>query len=142
VTGWRNTTVGTGENRSVAGPDKVVVTGGRDVDVTGTHAMVASAAHTFSSPAWKAQGATAELDMSSSFVVQAGGCQLRMEAGVVTISNGAGASLGLVGGLVLVSGAAGIQAVAPTIGLAGSAGVNVKSGGNVDVVGAKIKLNG
>lgn len=142
VTGWRNTSVGTGENRSVAGPDKLVVTGGRDVDVTGTHAMVASGAHTFASPAWKAQGATAELDMSASFVVQAGGCQLRMEAGVVSITNGAGASLSLVGGLVLVSGAATIQALAPTIGLAGSSGVNVASGGNVDVVGAKIKLNG
>lgn len=140
VAAWRNTTVGAGETINVGGP--------RDIVVGGTQTSTANANFIFRStntyfyPAGDFQvvSTSAGFTQSSSFSIHAGGCTLEMRAGVVILTNGAGAKVALMGGIVLVEGAnviadgANVIVKGSSIDLLGSGGINATS--------PAIKLNG
>jgi type VI secretion system secreted protein VgrG len=159
VKGWRNTTVDTGENRTVHGQDKVKVDATRYVTVgadhlvktTGFYKSDAGANHEFKStntyfyPSGDFQvvSTSAGFTQSASFTVNAAGCSLSMSAGVVSLSNGAGSSISLLGGLIVIS-AGGTMLVStggPLLQLAGGP-MAIIAGGDIAAAAPTIHLNG
>lgn len=127
VGGWRNTTVDVGENRTVTGPDMVVVTADRRVTVSGNHHMTANANHTMDSTnMYVTQAGTFQVNASTICLI-AGGASILIQKGKILIDNGAGASISLSGaGIWINSGEA----------------TNLKAGGDINATAPNIHLNG
>lgn len=145
-------TIVKGDDMSVvSGQDAVQVTGNRTVQVGANHLMEAGANHTVRStntyfePAgdFQVNSTTAGFNQAASFYVKAGGCTLRMSAGVLLLDNGAGASVALVGGAVLVTGGAAVVAASKgLLSLSSSGPTNLVAGGDFNAAAPTIKLNG
>jgi type VI secretion system secreted protein VgrG len=135
VGGWRNVLVGGGDTLNVIDKRDVKIGASYTVNTGVDYASEAGNNHVFKSTG-------AHFEQSSEFVVQAAGCTLSMKAGTIVLDNGAGASVVLAGGLVHVT-AGRVGVMSGPISMMASGNVDiVAAGGNVNVVGGEIKLNG
>lgn len=174
VLGYRNHTVGGFEGNHIqgfrdtliGGPDTLTVQNRRDVTVDGDHTFSAtgsykseaSSNHEFRStntyfyPAGDFQvvSTTAGFNQTSSFYVKAAGCTLSLDAGVLRLDNGAGASISLIGNMIVldastisISARASFQVTSggPTSLISGGP-TNIAAGGDISATAPKIKLNG
>jgi type VI secretion system secreted protein VgrG len=151
IGGWHNTHVGGGETFTVGGKRDVVVGADYTVKITGNFTSEASSNHVFKStntyilPAgdFQTNSTTAGFNQSSSFYVKAGSAVISMCSGIVAISNGAGASIALVGGLIVISAGSAIITAASGPMITTSGGVmNLVAGGNMNATAPNIHLNG
>lgn len=135
VWGWRNTHVGAGDTLGVGGK--------RDITVGADQTTWSANTYFFPSGTFGVGSTTADFNQSASFHVKAGGCELSMSAGVVSISNGAGAAITLLGGNILINAGAAILETAggPIVNSAGGP-LNLTAGGNINALAPLIKLNG
>lgn len=155
----RSTTIGSverlevGSSRAVIvhGPDMAVVDtddvtqvgGSRTVQVTGDHTAEtkanyhssASANHTFKSTNMYITQAGEFQVNAASLWLNVGGCSLRMSAGTVSISNGAGASILLSGGNTVVVTGGALQTIS-------GGATNLTAGGDINAAAPTIHLNG
>ncbi len=113
----RSTTVGGSESRTVAGMDSVTV-GARVVQVNGPHAMTSGGKTSVTAPVVVADG---------------GGASLTLLPGLASLTNGAGATIALVGSAIVIE--------ASSI-LLRSGGATINMTGDIAANAGTIKLNG
>ena len=159
VTGWHNTTVGAGEVFRIGGKRDVFVGGEYNVSTATNYTSEAGSNHVFRStnayfyPSgdFQVNSTTAGFNQSSSFYINAAGAIISMSAGIVMISNGAGASIALIGGLIsIISGSAMVSTSGgPVVTVAGGAmtmasggAMGISAGGDINATAPTIKLNG
>lgn len=134
VGGWRNTTVDVGENRTVTGPDMVVVTADRRVTVSGNHHMKANANHTMDSTnMYVTQAGTFQVNAATLWL-NVGGCSIIMSESAISLNNGCGASILLAGGSIFITG--------DVITTYSKGGTYMGAGGDINATAANIHLNG
>ncbi len=134
VTGWRNIEVGIGQNVTIAGPHQ---------HRCGDYISFAFTAHSFESRLFHVKAPQTKFEDSTSFIVEAAGCVLSMSAGIVVLSNGAGATIALIGGAVFVMGGSTIMSSAggPITQVSGGP-MTMTAGGDISAAAPTIKLNG
>jgi type VI secretion system secreted protein VgrG len=151
VGGWHNVLVGGGDTLTVVGKRDVTIGAGYTVKTAADYTSEAGSNHVFKStntyvyPAGDFQvvSTTAGFTQAAEFHVNAAGCSLSMRAGVVTISNGAGASITLAGGLISIGAGSAIVATASgPVTVGAGAALDLSAGGNINAKAANIKLNG
>jgi type VI secretion system secreted protein VgrG len=151
VRGWHNVVVDGGDTLNVHGKRDVFIGAGYTVLTTGSYFSEASANHVFKStntyfyPSgdFQVDSTTAGFNQKAEFYVKAGGCELSMKAGVVMITNGAGACIILSGGLISIGAGTAIVATASgPITLGAGAAINLGASGNINGTAANIKFNG
>jgi len=158
VTGDRGVKVNGNETTEVGGDRGVKVGGDMGFAVGGNVTSKAGGNHTFNSTnatfnesaGFTVNSTVAAFNQSAAFTVSAGGCTLSMCPGMMTLSNGAGATVALVGGLVLVL--AGTVVTSSDGSVVTSAGgpattttggpINLSAGGDINATAPTIKLNG
>src|SRR6185437_1707118 len=96
VGAWHNVLVGGSETLGIGGKRDVTIGGDHNVKSGGSYNSEAAANHAFKSPNTK-------FDNSVSFFAQAGSAKLSMMSGLITIDNGAGATIALLGGMILIN---------------------------------------
>ncbi len=142
VSGWRNAFVGA-DTLKVAATRGVLVGTDYNVKVGGSYLSDADANHGFKSK-------NASFDESASFSVKAGSAKLSMSSGVITIDNGAGASISLFGAMIMVNagsavtvsaGGPAVVTAGGKVGIVSGAAMSMKSGGAMDL-GAGGDING
>lgn len=143
ISGWHNVTAGAGETVGIAGPRSVLVEADQKITTAGNYFNSSSSAYFSMTADFQANSATAGFNQTSSFYIHAGGCTLEMKAGMVTLSNGAGATISLLGGLILIeAGSAIVSRSGGGIALGAGGPINLKAGGDINAKAATIKLNG
>jgi type VI secretion system secreted protein VgrG len=151
VGGWHNVSVGGGDTLNVVDKRDVTIGASYTVKTAVDYTSEAGSNHVFKStntyiqPAgdFQVNSTTAGFNQSASFYVKAGGCTFSMSAGIITIDNGAGANISLIGGLISITAGAALVTTAggPVIATAGGP-VSVGAGGNINATAPNIKLNG
>ncbi len=150
-------TIGVNRSTTVGANDALSVGGTRDVDVKGNYTVhtqanydsTADANHVFNSTNMYITQAGQFQVNASELWLNVAGASLRMSAGMILLDNGAGASVSLLGNLIAIksgtltstSGTHALNSDGGTIIKAG-ANVGIEAGGDVNVVGSTIKLNG
>jgi type VI secretion system secreted protein VgrG len=151
VTGFRATQIGAEDVLLVEANRFVTVSGAYGVkvgqDITsqsdGIHAFRSSNTYFYPTGDFQVNSTTAGFNQSTSFYVKAAGCTLEMSAGVLSLDNGAGAAIRLIGGNIFINvGGALVTLVGgPTINVTGGE-ISVTAGGDIDAAAPNIHLNG
>jgi type VI secretion system secreted protein VgrG len=102
VGAFRETKIGANDTLHVGGDRFVTVDAGHVVHTGGNYASTAVTQHAFESPGFHVKSTTADFEQSSHFHVEAAGCTLYMSNGMLVLSNGAGATIALIGGLISI----------------------------------------
>jgi type VI secretion system secreted protein VgrG len=135
VGGWHNVLVGASETQKVGGKRDVTIGAGYNVNVGADYASVAVGNHGFKSP-------TTTFENGTSFEIKAGSASLSMSSGVVTITNGAGASLALIGGNIYVLAGAVFNIQSGSVSLNSTGEVDLNAGGDMNGKAPAIHWNG
>lgn len=138
--GSRATHVGTTDRLDVGAERTVSVKGDHVVDTLASYHSHACANHTFKSTNMYVTQAGAFQVNASTLWLNVGGAHLRMGAGIISLDNGAGAQVNLMGDMVMVS-CGKVISLAGQHNLVSTGNAKVMAGGTVDVSGAEIKLN-
>jgi type VI secretion system secreted protein VgrG len=159
VTGNEQATVTGNRTHSVTGTETVSITGNRTSTYSSDESITVggfrtvnvgsdlktSSTNTYFYPAgdFQVDSTTAGFNQSASFYVKAGGCELSMSAGIVSISNGAGSSIALIGGIIMITAGAALmnQSGGPVNVLAGGP-IGLVAGGNISGAAPLIQWNG
>lgn len=148
VESTRSVTVGDAQNIKVGASEHYTVGAGRAVHVTGAWGNVTTGQYANVAADHRFRSASCKFDESASFEVSAGAAKLTMKSGNVTISNGAGAIVALVGGTIIaLSGDFYSNSGSHKLGSKGQTDLNsggdtnIKAGGNINGDGSLIKLN-
>jgi type VI secretion system secreted protein VgrG len=167
VGGWHNVKVGGGETFTVKAKRDVFVGDNQTYVIGANMESTAAGHHSFksmngywtlsndfqvnSTTAGFNQKASYYVHAGSTIVLQAGSAKLSMASGVVTIDNGAGASITLLGAMIMVNAGSAIVATAGgpvsivaggKMGLASGGAMALGAGGDIDAKAPNIHLNG
>jgi type VI secretion system secreted protein VgrG len=146
--GTRVATIQGADSLRVKADRNVRVDGNQIVDTMGNYHSHAYANHTFKSTNLYSNQAGEFHVHANDLWLDVCGASLRMSGGKITLDNGAGASLAMVGGLIVVtsgnvvsiSGAHAITSGGATV-LNSGGDTTIAAGGNVNASGAEVKLN-
>ncbi len=140
VTGNRVLAVNGSHGIAVSGIEGLTVGGARRVTVGGTHSHQAPD-HTFSSAGCFESTASEHTFVCGKFSINAGGATLTMSGGLVTLDNGAGASISLAGGAILVNSGNYLCVTGGARALSSGGPTTISSGGPLVEGAPVIKLN-
>jgi len=151
VGGWRNVLVGGGDTLGVNGKRDVSVGADYTVKTAVNYVSEAGSNHVFKSTNtyvyptgdFQVDSTTAGFNQSASFYIKAGTATLKMESGIISFNNGAGASVSLVGGMIVVDAAATVVVKSGALTMLKTGGLmGIEAGGDINAVATAIRLNG
>jgi type VI secretion system secreted protein VgrG len=135
---------------SVVGSDKLDVGGDRETNVGGLHVVstkdnhVLHAANFLFYPGtnFQVESLAAMFSQGMAFTAKVGGCELRLSTGVATLTNGAGASISMIGGLITIDAGTVIIKSEGYMQVDAGGAMDLSSSGDMNAKAATIKLNG
>ncbi len=141
VTGDRTVGVSAAHTVTVGGFETISVGAARNVVVGAPHTITAPL-HMFNTASTFSSTATDHVFTCSSFTITAGGATLKMTGGLISLDNGAGASITMAGGAIMVTSASYVGTAGGTRLLASGGATTIMAGGNINGIAPNIKLNG
>jgi type VI secretion system secreted protein VgrG len=145
VKGHRLHSVGAYETVTVGG-DHTLKAGGSIVsEAASNHVFKSTNAHFYPSGDFQVDSTSTGFNQTASFYVKAGGASISLSSGILTLDNGAGASIALVGGLafvnagacVVVKGGSMVDIEAGGVKLVKAGGVMPPDGGAINAMGGR-----
>jgi type VI secretion system secreted protein VgrG len=159
VGGWCNVKVAGGSTLEVGGKRDVTIGASYTVKTAVNYVSEAAGNHVFkstntyvlpagdfqvdSTSAGFNQKASYYVHAGASIVLQAGSAKLTLSSGLVTIDNGAGATIALIGGLALINAGAAVMVTAGGLVSTTARGtMNLQAAGDINATASNIRLNG